>query len=159
MVPPLAGIFRINTDATIQDSNQLIGVGEIVRDSGGQVLASSVQRFSTCFSPHVAEATTILRGLLFAVDSGLLPAVLESDARWVVDLIDSNETAFADLGVVICDIVSLKKQFDVSISFLSRCANKAAHSLSKLALKWMISFGSSPILLAFDSVILDDCLA
>ncbi|KAK3205673.1 hypothetical protein Dsin_019719 [Dipteronia sinensis] len=88
----------------IQDSNQLIRVGSIVRNSGGQVLASSVQRFSAC----LAGATSILRGLRFAVDSGLLPTVLESDAKWVVDLINSNETDFTGIGVVICDSVSLK---------------------------------------------------
>ena len=39
-----------------------------------------------------------------AVDAGLLPAVLNSDARWMVDLINSDSESCADIGSIIGDI-------------------------------------------------------
>ncbi|KAK3205121.1 hypothetical protein Dsin_019167 [Dipteronia sinensis] len=61
--------------------HQLVGVGIVIRNLNGQVLASSAQKFAACFFPSVAEASAILKGLRFVVDAGLLPTVLESDAK------------------------------------------------------------------------------
>ena len=46
-----------------------------------------------CFSPQVAEAMAVLRGIRFAVDAGLVLAVIESDAKYVVDLIKLGDVA------------------------------------------------------------------
>ncbi|KAK3194307.1 hypothetical protein Dsin_025617 [Dipteronia sinensis] len=128
---PLDGVYKINTDAAINECYKVIGVGVIIRNYRGEVYASFTQRILACFSPPVAEATAILRGLRFAIDSGLLPVVLESDAKWVVDLINSDDSNNADI----------------------------AHSLSKMAVKsvenffWMEAFPP-----CISSVILEDCL-
>ncbi|KAK2636594.1 hypothetical protein Ddye_031386 [Dipteronia dyeriana] len=147
-------LFQRRNDAAINESNRLIGVGAIEHNEEGQVLASSVQSFTAGFSPPVAEATGILRGLRFAIDFGLLPTVLESDGQWVVDLINSNQTAYAVIGVIICHIVSLSRQFDISISYVPIGA-----ILSKLAMNsvgdlfWMESYPPS-----LEHFILEDCL-
>ncbi|KAI9180595.1 hypothetical protein LWI28_006320 [Acer negundo] len=64
-----------------------------------------------CFSPQIAEATAILRGIRFAVDSGFLPAVVESDVKSVVDIINSGMAPLADIGLVIQDILLLLSCF------------------------------------------------
>ncbi|KAK3190197.1 hypothetical protein Dsin_029758 [Dipteronia sinensis] len=130
---PAAGKYKINTDAAINSQSQRVGVGVLIRDSSSQVWLSSVSNFHACFSPHNAEASAILRGLRVAVDSGLFLAVLESDANWVVDMINDRRSSCADIGIICRDIVYVMTQFDVSVNFVSRQANRAAHALANLA--------------------------
>ncbi|KAK3212383.1 hypothetical protein Dsin_017089 [Dipteronia sinensis] len=97
-------------------------------------MASSVQSINACFSPQAAETSAILRCMCVAVESGLLPAVLESDAKWVVDAINDNCPSSADIGIIFRDILCIVTEFVISVTFVSRKANKAAHALAKLAL-------------------------
>ena len=133
---PAAGWFKINTDAAIREADRLVGTGALVRVSVGNVLTCAVQRFETCFDPATADAFAILQGLRLAVDGGFLPAVLESDAKGVVELINSGSCIFSDIGVVISDIVALASTSNISIVFIPRKANEAAHALAKLALSF-----------------------
>ncbi|KAK3225347.1 hypothetical protein Dsin_005209 [Dipteronia sinensis] len=79
---PHAGVYKINTDTAIQEKDQVVGVGVIIRDLVGQVMAMSTQKVAAFFSPPVAEASVILRGFQFETDSA---AVLEIDANeWLI---------------------------------------------------------------------------
>ncbi|KAK2650956.1 hypothetical protein Ddye_018445 [Dipteronia dyeriana] len=69
--PPGKGLFKINTDAAINGSLGRVGIGIIIRDSAGHVMASSSQSLRSVLSPQSAEAVAILRGLQLARDSGL----------------------------------------------------------------------------------------
>ncbi|KAK2635147.1 hypothetical protein Ddye_029939 [Dipteronia dyeriana] len=89
-----------------QADKQLVGVGLIVRQSNGLVSVASAQCFTACFSPPVAEAVAILRGLQCVVNCGFYPVVLESDAKWVVDLINSGNETQAESGAIVEDIMA-----------------------------------------------------
>ncbi|KAK3220602.1 hypothetical protein Dsin_014572 [Dipteronia sinensis] len=112
---PPAGVYKVNSDAAIHADHQLVGVGFVIRNSD--------------------EASAILKGLRFITDCGLLlPAVLESDAKRVVDLVNSGCESNAD----IVDIVALSSdssQFNIPISFVPGVANVAAHALAKFVLR------------------------
>ncbi|KAK3229592.1 hypothetical protein Dsin_001473 [Dipteronia sinensis] len=133
-IVPAEGIYKINTDAAFKGYSNQGGVGIIVRNSDGHVMRSSIQKIAICSSPLIVEAIAILKGLHFAVDSSLLSAVLESDAKWVVDLINNEGKSDADIGVIVSDIVAVSNSSGISISFVPRTANMAAHSLAKMAL-------------------------
>ncbi|KAK3219570.1 hypothetical protein Dsin_013540 [Dipteronia sinensis] len=79
--PQDTGFYKLNTDAAVDDVNGKVSCGIIIRDCDGSVMASSVQLISTGFSAQVAEAMAMLRGFIFAYDSGLFPCILESDAK------------------------------------------------------------------------------
>jgi hypothetical protein len=128
------GVFKINTDTTLREADLSVGADSIIHDDGGHVWVSSAQKFVFGFSPLMAKALAILRGLHLAVDYGLLPTVLESDAKSVVDLINSDSCSFTDIGVIVSDIVALSCRFNIPISFVPRGANKVAHDLAKFAL-------------------------
>ncbi|KAL5826763.1 hypothetical protein ACOSQ3_018604 [Xanthoceras sorbifolium] len=98
-----AGNFKINIDASLNIQEGIIGLGIIIRDSAGVVLASSAQRIASPFPPPLAEALGILRGLIFAKESGLLPTALESDALAIVNAICAPPS-LADLGILVFDI-------------------------------------------------------
>ncbi|KAK3183027.1 hypothetical protein Dsin_030313 [Dipteronia sinensis] len=68
------------------------------------------------------------------VDEYLIPAVLESDAKWVVEAINNSRPSYADVGIIFKDIMDVMSEFPISVTYISRRANKAAHALAKLAL-------------------------
>ncbi|KAK2664585.1 hypothetical protein Ddye_003159 [Dipteronia dyeriana] len=130
---PNVGMYKVNTDAAIQSTQNRIGIGIVIRDNVGSVMGCSTQVLEACFSPQVAEATAILRGFSFAMDSGLLPAVFESDAQVLVDLINSGNVPLDETGTVIVDILRLINSHNFQVSFAPRSANVLAHSLAKLS--------------------------
>ena len=111
--------------------NHRVGLGMFIRNSSSYVLVSSVKCISACLSPQAAEAFAILRGMCVTVEADLLIAVLESDVKWVVDAIKDISPPCV---IIIRDIVGVMIEFAISVSFISRKANKVAHALSKLAL-------------------------
>ncbi|KAK3199817.1 hypothetical protein Dsin_023232 [Dipteronia sinensis] len=60
--------------------------------------------YKAMFSPLVAEAMAVLRGILLALERSLVPFVIESDALNVVDLIKSGRSPSTDVGTMISDI-------------------------------------------------------
>ncbi|TXG60156.1 hypothetical protein EZV62_014729 [Acer yangbiense] len=53
-------------------------------------MAASSQRITTTYSPQVAKAMPILRGIRLAIDSSLAPVVVESDVAIVVKWINGG---------------------------------------------------------------------
>ncbi|KAK0606888.1 hypothetical protein LWI29_005679 [Acer saccharum] len=84
---PIVGLYKLNTDTSLDSSSQWIGLGMVIRDQDGNVMASSTQRVEANFSPKVADALTILWGFTFAIDTGLLLVYVESDTIEVVNLV------------------------------------------------------------------------
>ncbi|KAK2635434.1 hypothetical protein Ddye_030226 [Dipteronia dyeriana] len=129
------GFFKINTDASIDASRGRVGIGAIIRDHEGMVLASCAQVIQLNYSPVLAEAIAILKGLRFAVESGIWPCMIESDAQVVVSMINSDLLPLDEIGLVINDIVDLLRSLpQFKVCFISRKANMAVHCLAKLGL-------------------------
>ncbi|KAK2651128.1 hypothetical protein Ddye_018617 [Dipteronia dyeriana] len=134
-IPPPLGRLKINTDTAIDVAKKRVGIGIIVRDSTGAVMASSSQQVKASYDPHTVESLAIYKGLQFALESGFWNCVLESDAQVVVNLINSNSYVSSDVGVIIQDILGLLVKFtECNVGFVPRRANLTAHCLVKLGL-------------------------
>ncbi|KAK0583566.1 hypothetical protein LWI29_038260 [Acer saccharum] len=85
-IPPL-GFYRVNTNATVDGAGQVNGIGIVIRNGNGIVMALSSQRIIATYSPHVAETVAVLRGLQLACGTVLVPVVAETDAavvtKWI----------------------------------------------------------------------------
>ncbi|KAL5740194.1 hypothetical protein ACOSQ2_029374 [Xanthoceras sorbifolium] len=76
-------------------NKNLVGLGIICRDHSGSVLAASAQKLIAGYSVFIAEALAVLRGLQFALASGLLPVVLETDSLDVAFVINNPSSYFS----------------------------------------------------------------
>ncbi|KAK2657606.1 hypothetical protein Ddye_010658 [Dipteronia dyeriana] len=129
-IPPALAIYKINCDATL--AGRLVGVGIVIRDSEGFVMASSSQKIEVTLSPQVAEAVAIFRGIKLTIETSLTSCCIESGAEVVVGWINSKNPLCSKIGVVIDDIHVLLEQVHCgSINFVSRKANQVAHMLAK----------------------------
>ncbi|KAK2633996.1 hypothetical protein Ddye_028788 [Dipteronia dyeriana] len=68
------------------------------------------------------------------IDFMCLYAKILSDAKVIVDLVNSGVAHLADVGIIIDDILHLLNCNDISISFVPKSANMVTYGLAKLAL-------------------------
>ncbi|KAL5750380.1 hypothetical protein ACOSP7_024983 [Xanthoceras sorbifolium] len=157
--PPNSNCYKINTDASIDDHKNCTGLGVIIRDSRGLVMASCVKGFDSLYSPPIAEALAILRGITLAVETGLLLVCVESDTEFVVNLITSKAAPISEIGVVIEEILLLISMHPVySVRFIPRLANWVAHWLAKFGLSVVGEFvWLEDCPLCVENLVLNDC--
>ncbi|KAK3198034.1 hypothetical protein Dsin_021449 [Dipteronia sinensis] len=66
--PPDLGRYKINFKSVIDGGGGRIGIGIVIRDSTGFVMASSSQFLDVVLDAQVAEEMAIYRGILFCRD-------------------------------------------------------------------------------------------
>jgi hypothetical protein len=155
--PPSVDTVKINWDAAIDKRKNLMGVGIIVRNNLGAVLATqcAVQKF--ILDPSVAEAIGAKLGAELGRFLGLHSIFLEGDASEVVSALNREEEGFSRMGSIIAEAREVLREFsEWKVASVRRGCNNAAHQLAKLAVSqnlsqfWMYSYPSciSQIVLA-----------
>ncbi|KAK3225096.1 hypothetical protein Dsin_004958 [Dipteronia sinensis] len=109
---PRRGVCKLNTDAALDVRLLRTGLGMVIRDHASFIMASKTQRLEANYSPQVAEAMAIFRGITFVVETGIVPIVVESDALAVVNLINTGDQIHAEIGLVVWDIRNLLKSIE-----------------------------------------------
>ncbi|KAK1553045.1 hypothetical protein Q3G72_027785 [Acer saccharum] len=117
-------------------NNHRVGIGIVIRDSVGSVMASCSQFLVASFDNNVAGIMAILRGILFSKDCGLSPCVLEFDNKVVVKRVRNRNLRNASYGSMLYKIDDLISQsFGLTISAIPISANQAVHRLAIFALE------------------------
>ncbi|TXG53683.1 hypothetical protein EZV62_018939 [Acer yangbiense] len=99
-------LWQVNTDAAVDLNDLRIGLGAVVRDNRGSVMAACAQ-------------------------TSLVPVVVESDALQVVEFVSSQSPPSSEVGVVVLDILQLIDSVPVTgVMFVLRLANVVVHSLA-----------------------------
>ncbi|KAK3206238.1 hypothetical protein Dsin_020284 [Dipteronia sinensis] len=97
-------------------------------------MAATAHRDVANYTPK-AEALVILKGITFAIESGLLPVVIKSDMLEVVNNINLGNNFSLDVGSILLDIRDLLQSYaSCCVVYVSRKANVVAHNLSKINL-------------------------
>ncbi|KAL9408519.1 hypothetical protein AB3S75_046982 [Citrus x aurantiifolia] len=83
--PPLADKYKVNVDATIQVSQSKAGLGVVIQNSKGEVVAAAVQK--VFFKGDVAnmEAEAVIFRIQVAQQINCMPSIIESDCKKVVE--------------------------------------------------------------------------
>ncbi|XP_050277981.1 uncharacterized protein LOC126719476 [Quercus robur] len=123
--------YKVNTDAAVFSNTKAVGIGVVVCDHKGEVIAALSKRLSLPLGPLEAEAKAMDDAVSFARDIGLLPC----EAKDVI--FETNSTIINALtGTTIDNIVTsiLHKLQDFRSSELllvCRQGNKPAHTLAR----------------------------
>lgn len=97
----------MNVDAAVSSKADYAGIGVLVRNSAGDVMAASTFQVLFLGDVEFVEAITVQKGIQFATDIGLVPAIIESDSLNVVNLIGNKITNKCEVGWLISDIQGL----------------------------------------------------
>ncbi|KAH9678148.1 putative non-LTR reverse transcriptase [Citrus sinensis] len=149
---------RVKTpaDQTIPRDQSCLGV--IIRDYGGKAVAAAVQKVSFRGDVAFMEAAAVNLGIQVAQNAKLLPIIVESDFKEVVDLTRNRKGCLSEIFWQISAIqASLKSLNQSQIQHVSRACNIIAHALAHLALNydnlvvWVETFPAEILLLISDS--------
>jgi ribonuclease HI len=147
--PPPTGCFKANWDAATSGDQKKTGVGVIIRDERGLVIAALSRTIFANFDPQTVEATTALHAVELCKDIGVQDNFLEGDAFTVVKAIAFRTSTWHNFGQIVDDIqVVLGSKRSWRVGHIKRGANGAAHGLAKEALRsnndkiWMEDYPS-----------------
>lgn len=129
---PPPGRFKINTDTAIFASGG-VGMGVIIRNSEGSIVAIASKRVSANWSPEVAEAMAGRFGLLVAKGQGLRNILLESDAQNFIYAVSKRTVIRNSLGLILEDVLGLASMFSSTLfSHVKRSGNTVAHHIARI---------------------------
>ncbi|XP_042988653.1 uncharacterized protein LOC122316184 [Carya illinoinensis] len=132
---PPANVYKVNWDSAVDKVNCKVGVGTIIRDWEGRVIACMRMCKPLFPNPYLAEAFGALHSAKLAIDIGLKQIKLEGDAMNVINDIKGNKASWKQTGLIINDIKQVLRGFDsFSIDFTPRSCNNLAHCLARNAL-------------------------
>ena len=99
--PPPVDIFKINFDGAVSAEESCSGVGVIVRNREGLVIAAMSEKIPQILQPIEIEAMAATRALEFAREVGISEAILEGDSVMVIKALATKDTGLAPFGLLI----------------------------------------------------------
>jgi len=131
--------MKCNWDAAINSKKRGMGVGVVIRDDRGRVVAAKASFVSGIVNPIVAESMGAWQAVVMCCDLRFPLIVLEGDSLIVVSALNKEEPYWSSFGHIIEDIrAKLQNIPSVRVQHVSRDANKVAHVLAKAAVSQML---------------------
>ena len=122
-------MFKLNFDAVMFSELRFSGVGAMIRNEKGEVMAAMSARGPQVGESAVVEIIACRRALEFAGEAGFTDLVVEGDNLSVM-----KSLAASWLGHIIQDIKGLTRSLrNVSFSYVRRATNSVAHGLVRYA--------------------------
>jgi ribonuclease HI len=133
-IAPSPGWVKINWNASIDKKKGCIGLGAIIRDSAGNVLAAHGIVREGLSDPTTTEALGVILAIPLGRNRGLRMIQVEGDAKLIVEAVNSGNEDSSMRGHLIADIRVFLRDFQVwKVEHVSREGNKAAHILARMA--------------------------
>ena len=128
--PPLEGVYKANFDVALFEHCNCAGLGVVVRDCNGKVIAALSQRIALPHSVEQAESQAVT----LAKELCLSRMAFEGDCQKVIAAINSSGACHTLFGHVIEEICCLSSTL-VTSCFVHTCwdGNKIAHALARKA--------------------------
>ena len=131
--PPDPGVYKMNFDGALFLEQRCAGLGVVVRDSAGLVIAALSQRVRLPGSVDVVEALAACRAMRFAQELSLHHMVIEGDSLQVIQAIIDTKPVQTLYGHIIGEIKLLSSLFTCSFLHVNRKGNMLAHALARRA--------------------------
>ena len=100
---PQAGFVKVNFDGAVFGELNMSGVGVVIRDNNGAVLASCSEKMFQAYKAEETEALAARKALMFAHELGFQSVILEGDALGLIQALKSQEQNLSPLGLLVKD--------------------------------------------------------
>ena len=141
---PSPDFYKVNYDGTMFGESSEVGIGVVVRNENGEVMASLAEQITIPASVQVLEALATRRATIFSMELGLHRVIIEGDSEIVFKAL-SRECS--NCSCIIKDCKSISGFFSNLFLLSYQAAGQlCGHALAKRARK------SSPLLVWMESV-------
>ncbi|XP_035547375.1 uncharacterized protein LOC118348911 [Juglans regia] len=131
---PPPNTFKVNLDAAIDKIKCKVGVGVIIRDCEGKVIASLRSSRGLFLDAQLGEAVAVLKATSLCVNLELRQVVFEGDALSIVKAVNSPAEKWSSDGMITRDVKCMLQKFDKwSVRNVTRGINFVAHELARNA--------------------------
>ena len=121
----------MNFDGALRKQNYIGGIGLIVRNSFGEVMAAKAELVTAVNNAFIVEGLAMLNAMMFAKDLGFTEVMVEGDALSVTKRMKNLETNFSPIGNIIDEARRLITSFrSTCYMHIGREGNKVANSLA-----------------------------
>lgn len=132
--PPPPGSFKVNVDGALFSRSKQVGVGVMVRDEKGSVIAAMSRKLDLPFGALETEAKALEIGVCFAEDVGLRDVVFEGDSQLVINAIHGIAEAEASVQNIVLGVLRKAQGFRTfDFVHVKRQGNAPAHLLAQHA--------------------------
>ena len=133
--PPSADFVKINVDGVVFLDENKSGIGVVIHNHQGQVLASQSLKLHQAYSPGVIEAMVVHSGITIASNIGFHKAVVEGYSKVSMTVLQQGREILTPDGLLIKDIRLSSTLFtQLHYSQTKREDNKVTHSLARYVL-------------------------
>ncbi|XP_075655226.1 uncharacterized protein LOC142625459 [Castanea sativa] len=95
---PTLDSYKINYDGALSTTDNKCGIGIVVRDCHGEVIASLIQQLDQAYQPVEVEAMATSKAVEFGSELGIRRAIIEGDSAVVVKSLTSKEFGLTPYG-------------------------------------------------------------
>ena len=132
-IPPPANSLKINFDGALFRDINKVGLGVVIRNDHGQVLASLSEQIQLPFSFDLVEAIAVAWAISFAHELSLSNYILEGDSDVVINALKRNDDSLSSFGHILASAKSLTDVNCITFFHTHRIGNTVAHNLAKHA--------------------------
>lgn len=132
--PPPEGIVKVNFDGALAPGRRKAGIGVVSRDHKGELMMTMSKEVKDVVDSEIIETVAAKEAIDLALMSGFHSIILEGDALSVINAINSKDTNYSPIGVLILEIQQRLGSFSsVSVKHTKRDGNKAAHVAGQIS--------------------------
>ncbi|XP_065638616.1 uncharacterized protein LOC136071366 [Quercus suber] len=132
-IPPPANSLKINFDGALFKDINKAGLGVVIRNDHGQVIASLSEQIQLPFSSDLVEALAAARAISFAHELSFTNYVLEGDSDVVIKALKHSDDSLSSFGHILASAKTLTDVKCITFSHTRRSGNAVAHNLAKHA--------------------------
>ena len=133
-MPPPLGSFKVNVDGALFSKTKQSGVGVMVRDEKGNVIAAMSRKLDFPLEVLETKAKALEIGVNFAKEVGLRDVVFKGDSQLIINAVHSFGEAAASVQNIIHGVLRNAQCFRTfDFLHIKRQGNAPAHLLAQHA--------------------------
>nr|POF22821.1 hypothetical protein CFP56_09795 [Quercus suber] len=131
---PVQDAYKVNFDGAIFAEQGLAGLGVVIRNDHGLIMASLTQQIPLPGSVIEVEVLAARKALELTLELGFDNITLEGDSEVLIKSLAKGGNSLAHYGHLLADIHMLMARFSlISLSHVRRHCNSLAYALARRA--------------------------
>ena len=131
---PEGAMVKTNFDGAMFAESDQAGIGVVVRNHRGQVMAALAEKIPKPASTEILEVLATRRAVQFTLELGFAHSIFEGDAEIVIKALVEGNGSIPSIGHIVKDIESITGLLRTkSFSHVRRQGNAVAHALAERA--------------------------